>query len=98
MRLSKFEIKSIIATIGKIDPEAELYLYGSRTDDSKRGGDIDIAIVSDKINKPEKRKIRLTLYNLIGEQKIDIISGKTNMSLFLKKAVQTGVLLNGQSQ
>jgi hypothetical protein len=35
------------------------------------------------------------VYNLIGEQKIDIISGKTDISPFLKKAVETGVLLNG---
>ena len=97
MRLSEFEIKSIIATIGEIDPEAEIYLYGSRTDDNKHGGDIDLAIVSDKIKNPEKRKIRLTLYDLLGEQKIDIISGKTDMSSFLKKAVSTGVLLNGKS-
>ncbi len=97
MRLSNFEKKSIIDTILFYDPEAELYLYGSRCNDYKRGGDIDIAIISDKINNLEKRKIRLTLYDLIGEQKIDIVSGKTIMSPFLKKAVETGVLLNGRS-
>ena len=97
MRLSELEIKSIISVIEKLDPEAEIYLYGSRIDDSKRGGDIDLAIVSDRINNREKRKIRLTLHDLLGEQKIDIISGKTNMSPFMKKAVNTGVLLNGRS-
>jgi Polymerase beta, Nucleotidyltransferase len=97
MRLSQLELKSIITTIKKNDPEAEIYLYGSRTDDYKHGGDIDIAIVSDIITQQEIRNIRLTLYNLIGEQKIDIISGKMNMSPFLQKAVETGVLLNGKS-
>lgn len=96
MRLTVLETNSIINTILTYDSEAEVYLYGSRCDDSKRGGDIDIAIVSDKISKLDKRKIRLALYNLIGEQKIDIICGKTNMSSFLKKAVETGVLLNGK--
>lgn len=97
MRLSEYEKQSIIDTIVNIDPEAEIYLYGSRCNDNKGGGDIDIAIVSDKIKKSEKSKIRLTLYDLIGEQKIDIISGKAVMSPFLKKAVKTGVLLNGRS-
>lgn len=97
MRLSEYEKQSIIDTIVNIDPEAEIYLYGSRCNDNKSGGDIDIAIVSDKINKSEKSKIRLALYDLIGEQKIDIISGKAVMSPFLKKAVKTGVLLNGRS-
>jgi len=97
MRLNKVEINSIINTISKYDPKAAIYLYGSRCDDSKRGGDIDIAIVSDKIDNTEKRKIRLTLYDLIGEQKIDIISGKITESVFLEKAVKTGVLLNGRS-
>jgi len=97
MRLSVFETNSIINTILTYDPESEVYLYGSRCDDTKRGGDIDIAIVSDKITKLDKRKILLTLYDLIGEQKIDIVSGKNNMSPFLKKAVATGVLLNGKS-
>ena len=97
MRITKFEQKSIIETISFFDPQVEIYLYGSRCDNNKSGGDIDIAIVSDKISKSEKRKIRLSLYNLIGEQKIDIVSGKTIMSPFLKKAVKTGVLLNGRS-
>ncbi len=98
MRLSNLEKKSIIDTILYHDPEAEIYLYGSRCDDKKRGGDIDIAIVSDEITKSEKSKIRLTLYNLIGEQKIDIVSGKITESVFLEKAVRTGVLLNGRSK
>jgi len=97
MRLTETEKKSIIDTIAIIDPEAEIYLYGSRCNDNKGGGDIDIAIVSDKISKTDKSKIRLALYDLIGEQKIDIISGKTNMSPFLQKAVLTGVLLNEKS-
>jgi Polymerase beta, Nucleotidyltransferase len=95
MRLTEIENKSIIDTISIYDPEAALYIYGSRCDDTRHGGDIDIVIISDKISKTGKSKIRLALYDLIGEQKIDIVSGKTNISPFLQKAVTTGVLLNG---
>ena len=46
MRLTEIEKKSIIDTIAIIDSEAEIYLYGSRCDDNKGGGDIDKAIIS----------------------------------------------------
>ena len=95
MRLSESEKNSIIETIADFDPEAEVYLYGSRSDDTKRGGDIDIAIISTKIDSSVKSKIRLKLYDILGEQKIDIISGEIAESIFLEKAVKTGVLLNG---
>ncbi len=42
MRLSNFEKQSIIDTIAIIDSDADIYLYGSRCDDNKGGGDIDI--------------------------------------------------------
>lgn len=95
MRLSEHEKNTIIDTIADFDPEADVYLYGSRSDDTKRGGDIDIAIISTKIDSSVKSKIRLKLYDILGEQKIDIISGEIAESIFLEKAVKTGVLLNG---
>ena len=76
MRLSESEKNTIIDTIADFDPEADVYLYGSRSDDTKRGGDIDIAIISTKIDSSVKSKIRLKLYDILGEQKIDIICGK----------------------
>ena len=96
MRLRKHEKKAIIDTIAFFDAEADVYLYGSRCDDTKRGGDIDIAIISPKIDSTDRSRIRLKLYDILGEQKIDIISGKTAEGAFLKKAVKTGVLLNGE--
>lgn len=96
MRLSDFERESIVETIITYDPDAEVYLYGSRCDDKKRGGDIDLAILSTKIDRKETGHIRLRLYDLIGEQKIDIITAGSAETPFLKKAIHTGIKLNGK--
>ena len=57
-----------------IDQNARIWLFGSRVDDDKRGGDIDIYIESTNISTPLKRKIALktSLIEAIGEQKIDL--------------------------
>jgi predicted nucleotidyltransferase len=40
MRISGYEKNIILKSINSLDPCAEVYLFGSRTDDSKKGGDI----------------------------------------------------------
>ena len=75
MRITIKESQAIIQTILSIDSNALIYLYGSRCNPNKKGGDIDIAILSSKIDRSAKSRIRLRLFDLIGEQKIDIISG-----------------------
>jgi hypothetical protein len=77
MRLTEFEI-STIKTLTKehFGQNAEVYLFGSRTIDDKKGGDIDLYINKlQSSNKNYQNKIQF-LCNLemsIGEQKIDVI-------------------------
>jgi len=47
MRLSKTEQQIIKDAVLSIDPQARIYLFGSRADDTKRGGDIDLLIATD---------------------------------------------------
>ena len=54
MRLTSTEANAIKHCIEIIDNQAEVYLFGSRTDDQKKGGDIDLLIISNKINFDEK--------------------------------------------
>jgi len=42
MRITVNEKHVIIDAVKNIDPDARLWLFGSRADDSKKGGDIDI--------------------------------------------------------
>jgi len=48
MRLTQSEITLIKDTIKKYINDAKIYIFGSRLDDSKKGGDIDIFIITDK--------------------------------------------------
>ncbi len=53
--------------------EGEIYLFGSRTDLDKRGGDVDILILSD-IEEPLKLKWELqTQYLMEADESIDIV-------------------------
>ncbi|MGH2575958.1 MAG: nucleotidyltransferase domain-containing protein [Ignavibacteria bacterium] len=93
MRLKENELSAIKKTISGFDPKAKIFLFGSRTDDEKKGGDIDVLILSEKINLGDKIKILKTLNNSIGEQKIDIVIAKDDSKPFIKLALEKGVEL-----
>jgi len=84
MRLKKSEIESIKTTIKRFDKRAQIFLFGSRVDDAKKGGDIDILIISRKIKLSEKLKIEAKLDSLLGEQKIDLIATSELNTAFLR--------------
>lgn len=73
MRLSKEEIELLKKTLFELDSEAKLYLFGSRVHDDKKGGDIDLLIISNKLTRKDLRKIKREFFNKFGEQKIDIV-------------------------
>ncbi len=76
------------------DKNSQIYLFGSRVDDSKKGGDIDILIVSDKITRANKREIKLDFYEKFGEQKLDIlVDDGSFVEPFSKIALKGGVEL-----
>ena len=92
MRLLEFQQKVIIQAILNIDPEAKIYLFGSRVDDAQRGGDIDIMCFSKLINRPNIRAIKRRIWDQIGEQKIDLIveqdMSKPFTRLVMKDAIE----------
>ena len=54
-------------------PESKVFLFGSRTDDNKKGGDIDLLILSkDKISIDQKLNFISKFYMQFSEQKIDV--------------------------
>ena len=94
MRLSQEEIDTIKSSVLMLDAKAEVYLFGSRIDDSKRGGDIDVLIVSKQIDREAKRRVRLAFFERFGEQKMDVLvdDGSFNEP-FHKIALERGIKL-----
>jgi uncharacterized protein len=93
MRLSDFEASSIRETVHALDPQAKIFLFGSRACDEKRGGDIDLLIMSNSLAPGMAGRIRWRLWELIGEQKIDIVIAKDDSDPFVRIALKEGVLL-----
>ena len=92
VRLSEKEISIIKDTIKKYDPSANVIIFGSRADLTKKGGDIDILVISNKIDYKMRRKISVELFLKLGERKIDlIITDNPPKSKFIKEAYKYGV-------
>lgn len=72
MRLANEEQSAISDAIHQIDAAASIYLFGSRTDDTAKGGDIDLLVLSKKIDLMAKLEILAQLHQKLGDRKIDI--------------------------
>ena len=75
--------------------DGKIYLFGSRVDDEKRGGDIDLYLAVKSKDNLAKRKIKFLtqLKREIGEQKIDVVFNRDPNRLIEKRAVSEGVEL-----
>ncbi len=62
----------MLAAVAASDPKAEVWLHGSRVDDTARGGDIDLLIVSPRLGFSDKVDLLARLHAALGEQKIDL--------------------------
>lgn len=97
MRLKKEHIESIkniaIDTFGN---NVSIYLFGSRVNDSKKGGDIDLYLETDTKEELFEKKIAMltNLKKAIGEQKIDLVINNFSTEKFIfKVAKEEGILL-----
>ena len=98
VRLSKEQIKAIKDTIKSLaGKNVNIYIFGSRVDLTKKGGDIDIIVkLNESISEKEKFNLKMkivsSLYKKIGERKIDLllIDGKPKKEIE-KIALETGI-------
>jgi len=94
MRLTDEQISLLKNKLKSLSSEAKIYLFGSRVDDTKKGGDIDLLIISDILTKKDLRQIRLAFFEKFGEQKLDLLLDKSELkNPFSKYIFEKAVLL-----
>jgi predicted nucleotidyltransferase len=101
MRLSISEINIIKNVACEVwGDQAMIYLFGSRTDDSKKGGDIDLFVDLEEEQEPKRIMLQKAeflgkLDILLGEQKIDLLvrTRYNNHLPIIKTARLNGVAL-----
>jgi len=99
MRLSEFEIERIKSLANlHFGKDAQVFLFGSRTKDHLRGGDIDL-FIRNPHGVPFKIRAKINfitdLILQIGDQKIDVVleNPVTEDSGFMKTIYQTAIQL-----
>ena len=93
MRLSTNEINLIKNKVTTIFGEAVVYLFGSRLDDMRKGGDIDLYIIPSVKNNLFQKKIKIkTILEDILYKPVDIVLSKDKNRLIELEAIK-GVIL-----
>ncbi len=94
MRLSSSELKVLKSKLYSLSDSAKLYLFGSRVDDTKKGGDIDLLIIDDTLSKKDLRLLRVDFFKHFGEQKLDIVLDNGELKTpFVRHIFQRAILL-----
>jgi hypothetical protein len=78
MRLNEYQRRVLKeATAACFEPSATIRLFGSRVDDTKRGGDIDLLIETSLTDPAQIASAHIhfvsRLYRDMGEQKVDVL-------------------------
>lgn len=92
MRLTPAEICAIREEVRALDPDAEIILHGSRADDTRRGGDIDLLVITDRLGFRELLRLRRAILDRIGWQQLDLVLRRRDQ---LHDALATTALATG---
>ena len=95
MRLSSQYIDTIKKYYIEIFQDGDVYLFGSRVDDKKRGGDIDLYLTPTDHSDLFRKKIKFlaSLKLKLGDQKIDVVFNSDPERLIEKEARKWGIKL-----
>lgn len=101
MRLNSFQLKTVCENAEKyFGSQAHVWLFGSRVDDQKKGGDIDLYVETDikdtSLLVDAKLSFLQALHQTLGDQKIDLVLNRLNSNITLpifQIAKETGIRL-----
>ena len=93
MRLKPEEAKIIKDAVLQLDPTAQVFLFGSRVDPHRKGGDIDILVLSNVLKEINAIEILKLIYESMEEQKIDVLITSDIQAPFVKIALENGIKL-----
>jgi len=99
MRLTDRQVKCIVQAVHKRWGEgAQVYLFGSRLDDTLNGGDIDLFVDLPSVDDEVVRHTCQTIADIqlsLGEQKLDMVvrHPESNEQAIYHEALHQGVLL-----
>jgi len=91
MRLKEFEIQAIKEAFDNVFEKGEVILFGSRIDDNKKGGDIDLYIKAE-YSFEKKISFLAKLKRKIGERKIDVVFN-IDENRVIEKEAKCGILI-----
>jgi len=84
MRLTAAEQSAIRETVRAVaGPRTRVHLFGSRTDDAAKGGDIDLLVEIDRaVDSPARFSARIgaRLQQVLGERRIDVVLSAPNVA------------------
>ena len=96
MRLTKDATNSIRHIVNQTCEDAKVWLFGSRVDDCRKGGDIDLYIeAGTEIEMMERLRLMSKLQRALGFRKIDLIIHTPNSPErpIFRTAKKTGIRL-----
>ncbi len=95
MRLSKKYIFVIKKYFNEFFQNGDIYLFGSRVFDEKKGGDIDLYLKVDNHTNLFSKKIKFLsrVKRELGDQKIDIVFNQNSSRLIEQEALKWGIKL-----
>ena len=95
MRLNQDYINTIKKYFDKYFISGKVYLFGSRVDDRKKGGDIDLYFVLSNFDNLFEKKLKFLsrVKRELGEQKIDIVFNTDKSRLIEQEAKRWGIEL-----
>ena len=95
MRLSKQYVDVIKKNFRLFFQKGDIFLFGSRVDESKKGGDIDLYLVVDDHRDLFEKKIKFLsrIKRELGDQKIDVVFNRDENRLIEQEARRWGIKL-----